>query len=118
MLLPLGVKLEPNYESDDSVLDQDSESVALVNSNTQLHKNKRFSKESSKDMSHREITEDKPKPRSKKPVAFESQPDILSDTGVESDIIVTPDSKLKESDNVSEDVSPSRHEHSSDVVIP
>ena len=35
LLLPLGVKLEPDYKSDDSILDEDSDddSVELVDSN-------------------------------------------------------------------------------------
>ena len=36
LLLPLGVKLEPDYKSDDSILDEDldDDSVELVDSNT------------------------------------------------------------------------------------
>ena len=36
LLLPLGVKLEPDYKSDDSILDEDSDddSVELADSNT------------------------------------------------------------------------------------
>ena len=38
LLLPLGVKLEPDYKSDDSILDEDSDddSVKLTDSKTQL----------------------------------------------------------------------------------
>ena len=43
LLLPLGVKLEPDYKSDDSILDEDSDddSVELVDSNTDGKRNQK-----------------------------------------------------------------------------
>ena len=134
LLLPLGVKLEPDYKSDDSILDEDSDddSVELTDSKTQLY-GKRKSKEdsSSQGKSQFEIVEEKPEPKSKKEkhVEFESQPDIFSDIYFESDTVIAPGSKLEKSeiavtsDNVSNNVStectshPSSEE-SSDKVIP
>ena len=75
------MKLEPDYKSDDTILDEDSEddSVELIDSKTQLY-GKRKSKEDSKGKSQGEIEEEKPEPKSKKKhVEFESQPDIFSD---------------------------------------
>ena len=129
LLLPLGVKLEPDYKSDDSILDEDSDddSVELTDS-----KRKRKSKEdSSKGKSQGEIGEEKlePKSKKKKHVEFESQPDIFSDICFESDTVIAPGSKLEESeiaitsDNVSNNVSTESTSHpsseeSSDKVIP
>ena len=63
LLLPLGVKLEPDYKSDDSILDEDSDddSVELVDSNTTSKRKpeKGISQEKSQD----EIEEGKPKPK-------------------------------------------------------
>ena len=127
LLLPLGVKLEPDYKSDDSILDEDSDddSVELTDSKTQLYGKRKSKEDSSKGKSQVEIGEEKPEPKSKK----ESQPDIFSDICFESDTVIAPGSKLKESeravtsDNVSNIVStestfhPSSEE-SSDKVIP
>ena len=95
-----------------------------MDSITQLLKSKKVAKESSKGKSHREIKEDKLKSKSKKHVAFESQPDILTDTCFESHTIVVPGSKLEESDmpvvadKVLDSVSLLQSEDSSDEVIP
>ena len=133
LLLPLGVKLEPDYKSDDSILDEDSDddSVELTDSKTQLYGKRKSKQDSSKGKSQFEIVEGKPEPKSKKEkhVEFESQPDIFSDICFESDTVIAPGSKLDESeiaitsDNVSNNVSaestsqPSSEE-SSDKVIP
>ena len=129
LLLPLGMKLEPDYKSDDSILDEDSDddSVELTDSKTQLYGKRKTKQDSSKGF---EIVEEKPEPKSKKEkhVEFESQPDIFSDICFESDTVIAPGSKLEESeiaitsDNVSINVStestfhPSLEE-SSDKVI-
>ena len=132
LLLPLGVKLEPDYKSDDSILDEDSDddSVELTDSKTQLYGKRKSKEDSSKGKSQGEIGEQQPEPKSKeKHVEFESQPDIFSDKCLESDTVIAPGSKLEESeiaitsDNVSNNVSaestsqPSSEE-SSDKVIP
>ena len=61
-LLPLGVKLEPDYKSDDSTLDEDSDddSVELVDSNT--NGKRKPGKGTSQGKSQDEIKKEKPKP--------------------------------------------------------
>ena len=133
LLLPLGVKLEPDYKSDDSILDEDSDddSVELTDSKTQLYGKRKSKGYSSKGKSQGEIGEDKPEPKFKKEkhVEFESQPDIFSDICFESDTVIALGSKLEESeiaitsDNVSNNVSMESTSHpslekSSDKVIP
>ena len=74
------MKLEPDYKSDDSILDEDSEddSVELTDSKTQLYGKRKSKEDSSKGKSQFEI-EEKPEPKFKKEkhVEFESQPDIF-----------------------------------------
>ena len=133
LLLPLGVKLEPDYKSDDSILDEDSDddSVELTDSKTQLYGKRKSKEYSSKGKSQGEIGEEIPEPKFKKEkhVEFESQPDIFSDICFESDTVIAPGSKLEESeiaitsDNVSNNVSTDSTFHpslekSSDKVIP
>ena len=133
LLLPLGVKLEPDYKSDDSILDEDSDddSVELTDSKTQLYGKRKSKQDSSKGKSQFEIVEEKPEPKSKKEkhVEFESQPDIFSDICFESDTVIAPGSKFEKSeiavtsDNVSNNVSAESTSHpsleeSSDKVIP
>ena len=72
LLLPLGVKLEPDYESDDSILEEDSdEDEGGFVGNPTIG--------SSDKLSHKEKKEDSSKP--KKHVKFESP-----DTNLKSDI--------------------------------
>ena len=133
LLLPLGVKLEPDYKSDDSILDEDldDDSVELTDSKTQLYGKRKFKEDSSKGKSQFEIEEENPEPKSKKEkhVEFESQPDIFSDICFETDTVIAPGSKLEgseiaiTSDNVSNNVSTESTSHpnleeSSDKVIP
>ena len=82
MLLPLGVKLEPDYESDDSILEEDSDEDegGFVGDPTI---------ESSDKLSHSKKKEESSKP--KKHVKFES-----SDTNLKSDITQTPESLLQD----------------------
>ena len=60
LLLPLGVNLEPDYKSDDSILDEDSDddSVELTVSKTQLHGKRKSKEDSSKGKSQFEIVEE------------------------------------------------------------
>ena len=133
LLLPFGVKLEPDYISDDSILDEDSDddSVELTDSKTQLYGKRKSEEDSSKRKSQGEIGEEKPelKSKKKKHVEFESQPDIFSDICFESDTVIAPGSKLEKSeiavtsDNVLNNVSTDSTSHpsseeSSDKVIP
>ena len=128
LLLPLGVKLEPDYKSDDSILDEDSDddSVELTDSKTQLYGKRKSEEDSSKGKFQVEIGEEQPEPKSKKEkhVEFESQPHIFSDICFESDTVIAPGSKLEESeiaitsDNVLNNVSTESTSHPSDKVIP
>ena len=131
LLLPLGVKLEPDYESDDSILDEDSDddSVELTDSKTQLYGKRKSKGDSSKEKSPIEIKQEKPESKKEKHVEFESQPDIFSDICFESDTVIAPGSKLEESkvaitsDNVSNNMSTGNTSHpsseeSSEKVIP
>ena len=110
LLLQLGVKLEPDYESDDSILEEDSdEDEGGFVGNPTIG--------SSDKLSHKEKKEDSRKP--KKHVKFES-----SDTNLKSDISKTPESLLQDVDNAtlssdkSDNVSLKADEDSSDKLIP
>ena len=105
LLLPLGVKLEPDYESDDSILEEDSDDdeggfVSPIG-----------------ELSPKEKKEDSKKP--KKHVQFESP-----DTHWESDIRKTPETLFQEeensefSPNKSDNISIQTKEDSSDELIP
>ena len=119
------MKLKPDYKSDDSILDEDSDddSVELTDSKTQLYEKRKSKEDSSKGKSQFEIEKEKPEPKSKsknkKHVEFESQPDIFSDIYFESDTVIAPGSKLEgseiaiTSDNVSNNVSTESTSHPS-----
>ena len=125
LLLPLGVKLEPDYKSDDSILDEDSDndSVELVDSHT--NGKRKPGRGASQEKSQDEIKEEKPKTKKQKHVEFESQLEFSPDMCFESDSVVSPDLKVEESEiavspyNMSADSNsyPSSEE-SSDKVIP
>ena len=70
LLLPLGVKLEPDYKSDDSILDEDSDSddsIVETDPKTKVVGKREIQEEkSSKDQSHDEIEEKKPQSREEK----------------------------------------------------
>ena len=105
LLLPLGVKLEPDYDSDDSILDEDdssSDELVILEDN----RNKASDKGNvvSKSQSY---------PNESKHVEFDSNVDIFSSQKVQSNIT---DSKVK-SESVVEDTT-SDLEITSDDVIP
>ena len=110
LLLPIGVKLEPDYESDDSILEEDSDEDegGLVGNPTIGSSDK---------LSHNEKKEDSRK--LKKHVKFES-----SDTNLKSDIRQTPESLLQDVDNSalssdkSDNVSLKADKDSSEKLIP
>ena len=110
LLLPLGVKLEPDYESDDSILEEDSDEDegGFVGNPTVRSSDK---------LSHSEKKVDSSKP--KKHVKFES-----SDTNLKSDITQTPELLPQDVDNSvlssdkSDNVSLKADEDSSDRLIP
>ena len=110
LLLPLGVKLEPDYQSDDSILEEDSDEDGggFVGNHTVRSSDK---------LSHGEKKEDSSKP--KKHVKFES-----SDTNWKSDVTQTPELLSQDVDssalssNKSDSVSVKTDEDSSDKLIP
>ena len=110
LLLPLGVKLEPDYESDDSILEEDSDAdeEGFVGDPIVRSSNK---------LSHGKKKEDSRKP--KKHVRFES-----SDTDWKSDVTQTPELLSQDVDNSalssnkSDNVSLKADEDSSDKLIP
>ena len=110
LLLPLGVKLEPDYESDDSILEEDSDEDegGFVGNPTVRSSDK---------LSHDEKKEDSSKP--KKHVQFES-----SDTNMKSDVTQTPELLSQDVDGSalssdrSDDRSVKADGDSSDKLIP
>ena len=110
LLLPLGVKLEPDYESDDSILEEDSDEDerGFVGNPTVRSSDK---------LSHDEKKEVSSKP--KKHVKFEP-----SDTNLKSDITQTPEFLPQDVDNStlssdkSDNVSLIADDDSSDKLIP
>ena len=84
LVLPLGVKLEPDYDSDDSILDEDDsssdESIILENAKNRVHDKGKIAPKS---QSHSEGS---------KHVEFDSKVDIFSSPEVQSNIT---DSKVK-----------------------
>ena len=110
LLLSLGVKLEPDYESDDSILEEDSDEdeESFVGDPTVRSSDK---------LCHDKKKEDSRKP--KKHVRFES-----SDTDLKSDVTQTPELLPQDvensalSSNKSDTVSLKADEDSSDKLIP
>ena len=105
LLLPLGVKLEPDYDSDDSILEEDdssSDELAILEDNRNKVSDK--GKAVSKSQSY---------PKESKHVEFDSNVDIFSSPEVQSNIT---HSKVK-SESVVKDTT-SDVETTSDDVIP
>ena len=105
LLLPLGVKLEPDYDSDDSILDEDdssSDKLVILEDNRDKVSDK--GKAVSKSQSY---------PNESKHVEFDSNVEIFSSPEVQSNIT---DSRVK-SESVVEDTT-SDLETTSDDVIP
>ena len=105
LLLPLGVKLEPDYHSDDSILEEDDsssdESTILVDSKAKVYGKKKPANKS------------QPQSKREKHVEFDSNVEISPDLDLKfslSDSNVVQESVGKESNISSED--------SSDKVIP
>ena len=77
LMLPLGVKLEPDYKSDDSILEEDysssDESLVMVDSKSKVKDRKKSSAKSSKDKSQTEIKREKTRSKEEKHVEFDSK---------------------------------------------
>ena len=76
LLLPLGVKLEPDYNSDDSILEKDDsssdESIVLVDSKTKLYSKKKSANKS------------QPQSKREKHVELDSKVDISPNSDLKS----------------------------------
>ena len=98
LLLTLGVKLEPDYKSDDSILDEDSDSDdSIVETDPKIKlfgKRKTQVEKSSKDQSHDEIEERKPQSKEEKHVEFESQIELFPESEPNSDSLLIWEKKL------------------------
>ena len=95
LLLPLGVKLEPDYKSDDSILEEDysssDESVVMADSKTKVKGKKKSLTTSSKDNSQTEMKYEKLQSKEEKHVEFDSKLKISPDSTIKSDTVVSPD---------------------------
>ena len=104
LLLPLGVKLEPDYDSDDSILEEDdssSDELVILEDNRKKVSDK--GKVESKSQTY---------PKGSKHVGFDSHVDIFSSPEVQSNIT---DSKVR-SDAVVEDATVDVETTSDDVI--
>ena len=104
LLLPLGVKLEPDYDSDDSILEEDdssSDELEILEDNRKKVSDKRNVESRSQTY-----------PKGSKHVEFDSNVDIFSSPEVQSNIT---DSKVK-SDSVVEDTTVDVETTSDDVI--
>ena len=104
LLLPLGVKLEPDYDSDDSILEEDDSSSDEVKI---LEDNRKKVSDKGKDESRSQTY-----PKGNKHVEFDSHVDIFSSPEVQSNIT---DSKVK-SEAVVEDTTVDVQTTSDDVI--
>ena len=116
------MKLEPDYKSDNSILDEDSDDDS-VDSNT--NDKRKSEKGASQEKSQDEIEKEKPKSKKEKHVEFESQLEFSPDMCFESDSVVSPDLKVEESEVAvsTDNMSTDNHSHpsleeSSGKVIP
>ena len=104
LLLPLGVKLEPDYDSDDSILDEDDSSsdelVILEDNRNKVSDNEKA------------VSKSQPYSDESKHVEFDSNVDIFSSPEVQSNIT---DSKVKP-ESVVEDTTPDLETTSDDVI--
>ena len=104
LLLPLGVKLEPDYDSDDSILEEDDSSSDELEI---LEDNRRKVSDKGKVESRSQTY-----PKGSKHVEFDSHVDLFSSPEVQSNIT---DSKVK-SDSVVEDTTVDVETTSDDVI--
>ena len=117
LVLPLGIKLEPDYKSDDSILEEDysssNESFVMVDSKSKVKDGNKTLAKSSKDKSQTEMKSEKFQSKEEKHVEFDSKLEISPDSNLKSDRVIV--------DLVDESVGEKSHpnvEDSSDQVIP
>ena len=119
LLLPLGVKFEPDYKSDDSILEEDysssDESLVMVHLKPKVKDRKKSLAKSSKNKSLTEIKIEKTESKEEKHVELEISPD----SNLESDTVVSRDSNIVilMEESVGEKSHPNV-EDSSDKIIP
>ena len=81
LLLPLGVKLEPDYKSDDSILEENysssDESLVMVDSKSKVKDRRKTLAKSSKDKSQTEMKSEKSQSKEEKHVEFDSKLDLV-----------------------------------------
>ena len=117
LLLPLGVKLEPDYKSDDSILEEDfsssDESLVMIDSKSKVKDGRKSLAKSSKDKSQTEIKREKSQSKEEKHVEFVSKLEISPDSNLKSNTVVVD----VEDESIGEKSHPNV-EDSSDKVIP
>ena len=117
LLLPLGVKLEPDYKSDDSILEEDysssDESLVMVDSKSKAKDRSKSLAKFSKDKSQTEMKSEKYQSKEEKHVEFDSKLEISPDSTLKSDTVIVD----VEDESVGEKSHPNV-EDSSDKVIP
>ena len=123
LLLPLGVKLEPDCTSDDSILKEDysnsEESVVMVDSKSKVKDKKKSLTTSSVDNSQTEMKSEKFQSKEEKHVEFDSKLEISPDSTIKSDTVVSPDLNNGNVEDESDgEKSHPEVEDSSDNVIP
>ena len=95
LILPLGVKLEPDYKLDDSILEEDysssDESVVMVDSKSEVKDKKKSLTTYSIDNSQTEMKSEKFKSKEEKHVKFDSKLEISPDSTLKPDTAVSPD---------------------------
>ena len=98
LLLLLGVKLEPDYKSDDSILEEDhsisDESVVMVDSKSKVKDKRKSLTTPSIDNSQTEMKSGKFQSKEEKHVEYDSKLEISPDSALKSDTVVSPDSKI------------------------
>ena len=117
LLLPLGVKLEPDYKSDDSILEEDysssDESLVMVDSKSKVKDRSKSLGRSSKDKSQIEMKSEKSQSKEEKHVEFDSKLEISPDSNFKSGTVIVDVEDASVGEKSQQNV-----EDSSDNVIP
>ena len=123
LLLPLGVKLEPDYKSDDNILEEDysssDESVVMVDSKFKVKDKRTSLTKSSIDNSQTEMKSEKSQSKEEKHIEFDLKLEISPDSTLRYDTVISPDSNIVnvEEESVGEKSDPNV-EDSSDKLLP
>ena len=123
LLLPLGVKLEPDYKLDDSILEEDylssDESVVMIDSKSKVKDERKSLTKSSVDNSQTEMKSEKFQSKEEKHVEFDSKLEISPDSTIRSDTVISPDSNIMdiEDESVGEESHPNVKDTSDKVIL-